>query len=63
MPFCAQLSSARRTRTTRDAGYEPIYAGGLENAALLESFIRLVFAIVQEGLGPFFYRMAPPDQF
>ena len=47
----------------RDAGYEPIYAGGLENAGIQESLLRLVFAINQGGLGAFFYRMAPPDQF
>src|SRR5215213_5611883 len=46
----------------RDAGYEPLYAGGLDNAALQESFIGLVFAINQGGLGPFVYRMAPPDE-
>jgi predicted dinucleotide-binding enzyme len=48
---------------SRDAGYDPIYAGGLENAALQEQFLRLVFAINQGGLGAFFYRMAPADQF
>jgi predicted dinucleotide-binding enzyme len=47
----------------RDAGYEPIYAGGLENAVLQEQFLGLVFAINQGGLGPFFYRMAPADDF
>ena len=47
----------------RDAGYEPIYAGGLENASIQESFLRLVFAINQGGLGAFFYRMAPPERF
>jgi len=46
----------------RDAGYEPVYAGGLENAGLQESFLQLVFAINQAGLGPFVYRMAPPDE-
>jgi len=46
----------------RDAGYEPVYAGGLENAAVQESFLKLVFAIAQGGMGPFLYRMAPPDQ-
>jgi 8-hydroxy-5-deazaflavin:NADPH oxidoreductase len=45
-----------------DAGYEPVYAGPLENAALQENFLRLVFAINRGGLGRFFYRMAPPDQ-
>ena len=48
---------------SRDAGYEPIYAGDLGNAGAQESFIRLVFGVVQGGMGPFFYRMAPPDRF
>jgi predicted dinucleotide-binding enzyme len=47
---------------SHDAGYEPIYAGGLENAPDQEGFIRLVFAVAQGGLGPFFYRMAPPGE-
>jgi hypothetical protein len=47
----------------RDAGYDPIYAGGLENAGAQEQFLKLMFAINRGGLGPFFYRMAPPDQF
>ena len=46
----------------RDAGYEPVYAGPLENAALQENFLRLAFALNRGGLGRFFYRMAPPDQ-
>jgi hypothetical protein len=50
-------------RLSRDAGYDPIYAGGLENAGLQESFLTLVFAINQGGMGPFFYRMAPPESF
>jgi predicted dinucleotide-binding enzyme len=48
---------------TRDAGYEPIHAGGLENAAVSEAFLRMMFAISQGGTGPFFYRMAPPERF
>ena len=46
----------------RDAGYEPVYAGPLENAGAQENFLKLVFAINQGGLGRFFHRMAPPDQ-
>jgi predicted dinucleotide-binding enzyme len=46
----------------RDEGYEPVYAGPLENASLQENFLKLVFAINRGGLGRFFYRMAPPDQ-
>ncbi len=45
----------------RDAGYEPVYAGGLENASIQESFLQLVFAVNQGGLGAFFYRMAAPE--
>jgi predicted dinucleotide-binding enzyme len=46
----------------RDAGYEPVYAGPLENAAAQENFLKLVAAISQGGLGPFLYRIAPPDR-
>jgi predicted dinucleotide-binding enzyme len=48
---------------SRDAGYDPICLGGLEKSAVQESALALVFAISQAGLGPFFYRMAPPDRF
>jgi predicted dinucleotide-binding enzyme len=44
----------------RDAGYDPIYAGGLENAAISESTLQLLFAIAHGGLGQYFYRMAAP---
>jgi predicted dinucleotide-binding enzyme len=47
----------------RDAGFDPIYAGGLENAGVQEAMLPYWFAIAQGGVGPFFYRMAPPDQF
>jgi 8-hydroxy-5-deazaflavin:NADPH oxidoreductase len=46
----------------RDAGYEPIAAGGVENAPLLEGFLALLFAISRAGLGQFFYRVAPPEE-
>jgi predicted dinucleotide-binding enzyme len=46
----------------RDAGYEPVYAGPLENASVQEDFLKLVFAINRGGLGAFVYRMAPPDK-
>jgi 8-hydroxy-5-deazaflavin:NADPH oxidoreductase len=46
----------------RDAGFEPIHGGGLENAAKQEAFLGIAFAINQAGMGPFFYRIAPPDQ-
>ena len=46
----------------RDAGFDPVYAGPLTNAAAQESFIGLVFAINKAGLGAFFYRMAKPGE-
>jgi 8-hydroxy-5-deazaflavin:NADPH oxidoreductase len=49
-------------RLNRDAGYEPVYAGPLENASAQEGFIKLVFGIFQGDMGPFLYRMAPPDR-
>jgi 8-hydroxy-5-deazaflavin:NADPH oxidoreductase len=47
----------------RDAGYEPVYAGGLENAGAVEDFLGVLFAISQAGTGPFWYRFAPPESF
>jgi predicted dinucleotide-binding enzyme len=47
----------------RDAGYEPVYTGPLENAAAQEDFLKLVVAISQGSMGPFFYRIAPPERF
>jgi 8-hydroxy-5-deazaflavin:NADPH oxidoreductase len=49
-------------RLNRDAGYEPVYAGPLENAAAQEHFLELMFAIAQGGMGPFLYRMGPPER-
>jgi hypothetical protein len=46
----------------RDAGYDPVRAGGLEKARALEDHLGLVFAINQAGLGRFFYRIAKPGE-
>jgi 8-hydroxy-5-deazaflavin:NADPH oxidoreductase len=45
----------------RDAGYEPVYGGSLENARVQEAFLQVFFAISKD-IGPFVYRMAPPDK-
>jgi 8-hydroxy-5-deazaflavin:NADPH oxidoreductase len=45
----------------RDAGYEPLHAGPLENARAQEDFVALWVGISKE-IGPFFYRMAPPAE-
>jgi 8-hydroxy-5-deazaflavin:NADPH oxidoreductase len=43
---------------SRDAGYEPTPAGGLENASLLEGSLRLLGAVG----GPLFYRFWKPGE-
>jgi predicted dinucleotide-binding enzyme len=45
----------------RDAGYDPIYAGGMDKTAVQEHGIALILAISQAS-GPYFYRIAPPDE-
>jgi predicted dinucleotide-binding enzyme len=47
----------------RDAGYEPVSAGGLENARAVEDFLGVIFAVARAGTGPFWYRIAPPESF
>jgi hypothetical protein len=50
-------------RLIRDAGYDPVSVGGLEQARALEEYVLGVYsAISQGGLGPFFYRYAKPGQ-
>ena len=49
-------------RLSRDAGYDPVSAGGLDRARMLEDALELLFACNQAGLGPFFYRFAKPGE-
>ena len=42
----------------RDAGYEPVSVGGIENARALEDFVPGLFA----KIGQVFYRFAPPGE-
>lgn len=46
----------------RDAGYDPVYAGGLEQARALEDHLGLLFAIIRSGFDSFFYRYARPGE-
>jgi len=46
----------------RDAGYDPVSLGGLEQARAMEDGLGLLFAANQAGLGPFFYRFARPGE-
>ncbi|HEX4521091.1 MAG TPA: hypothetical protein VH063_16030 [Gaiellaceae bacterium] len=59
-PSCAWAGDdgAREVTETlvRDAGYEPVYAGGLDAARALEDFLGLGIAVAR-ARGPFFYRI------
>jgi predicted dinucleotide-binding enzyme len=59
--YCADDDAcATVEQLSRDAGYEPVNAGGLDKARALEEHLGLMFAVSQAGLGPFFYRMWSP---
>jgi predicted dinucleotide-binding enzyme len=59
--YCADDEARAVTeQLSRDAGYEPVNAGGLDQARALEEHLALMFAVSQAGLGPFFYRMWSP---
>ena len=61
--FCAEDEAREVTeRLIRDAGYDPVYAGGLDRARMLEDHLELLFAVNQAGLGPFFVRYASPGE-
>jgi predicted dinucleotide-binding enzyme len=46
----------------RDAGFEPVYAGGLENARILEDHIHYTMMLARSGIGPHFYRLTAPNR-
>jgi 8-hydroxy-5-deazaflavin:NADPH oxidoreductase len=61
--YCAEDEARETTeQLIRDAGYDPVDAGGLEQARMLEDHLALLFAVNQAGLGPFFYRIARPGE-
>jgi predicted dinucleotide-binding enzyme len=43
-----------------DAGFEPLYVGGLDNAPTLEAHIAFTMMLGRGELGPYFYRFARP---
>jgi predicted dinucleotide-binding enzyme len=45
----------------RDAGYEPLHGGPLENARAQEDFV-MIFGGIFNEIGPLLYRMAPPAE-
>jgi 8-hydroxy-5-deazaflavin:NADPH oxidoreductase len=57
--LCGDDDAAKEIGSTlaRDAGFEPVDAGGLEVAPDVEAMARLVITIAyRQGRGPFFYR-------
>ena len=47
---------------SRDAGYEPVFAGGLEQARVLEDAVGLFGAIRRAAGEPYFHRFAKPGE-
>jgi 8-hydroxy-5-deazaflavin:NADPH oxidoreductase len=45
----------------RDAGYDPVYTGPIENAAAQEALVPVIIAI-SESMGPYVYRFAPVER-
>jgi 8-hydroxy-5-deazaflavin:NADPH oxidoreductase len=61
--FAAEVEARAVTeQLIRDAGFEPVFVGGLENARLLEDYLALSGAVNRGGLGRFFYRFATPGE-
>jgi predicted dinucleotide-binding enzyme len=62
MVYAADDRAREVTETLiRDAGFEPVSAGGLGSARAVEDFLGVIFAVAGQG-GPFFYRIAPPEK-
>jgi predicted dinucleotide-binding enzyme len=61
--YAAEDGAVEITRELiHDAGYEPISLGGLGSARMLEEHLGFMMAIVEGGLGRFFYRYAKPGE-
>ncbi len=55
-----QEAHAVTEQLIRDAGFDQIYFGDLDQARFLESLIALTMGVAKGGLGPFFYRFSGP---
>jgi predicted dinucleotide-binding enzyme len=61
--YCADSEAIELTeQLIRDAGYDPVSAGALDQSRALEDFLGLIGAVSQAGMGRFFYRMAKPGE-
>jgi predicted dinucleotide-binding enzyme len=58
--YCADDEASEvAEQLIRDAGYEPVSLGGLEQARVLEDFLGVMGPVTKE-IGRFFYRFAAP---
>lgn len=48
-------------RLIGDAGFDPLYVGGLDNASTLEAQIAFTMMLARGEVGPYFYRFATSD--
>jgi predicted dinucleotide-binding enzyme len=62
--FFAAEDGAREVteQLIRDAGFDPVYVGGLDQARALEDHLGLWMAAINVGLGQSFYRYAKPGE-
>lgn len=65
-PSCLYSADEEARQVTeeliRDAGYDPVFVGGLEQARPLEDFLQVFMGIAQSGAGPTFYRFGKPGE-
>jgi predicted dinucleotide-binding enzyme len=60
--FAAEAAARPITeQLIRDAGYDPVFLGGLEAARLVEDYLLIGMAVGNQ-VGPYFYRMATPGE-
>jgi 8-hydroxy-5-deazaflavin:NADPH oxidoreductase len=65
MVFCGDDAEAKKSvaQLISDAGFNPIDAGGSEQAPAIEYLARLVINLAYaQGIGPFVYRFAKPSE-
>jgi predicted dinucleotide-binding enzyme len=60
-PWCGDAEAREVVeQLSRDAGYDPVYMGPIENAPALEAMNDGIDAIGRE-MGPYVFRLAPPE--
>jgi predicted dinucleotide-binding enzyme len=61
--FAAEPEARKVTeQLISDAGFEPVFAGGLDTARTIEDHIAYSMMLARSEMGPHFYRLAPPGK-